>query len=237
MGSQLHAMRINKVLAGGRFLVYSVGFCRLLYWHSVQCCRAFKNGVPWRETLGLGVHHMPWCLYYSIVFRFHPSSIIYTSSKFIQVNCSIFHPSQSKFTFLYVIHVQWSIFPPSLSKFTYLYFMSVQFSMFHPSSFIYCIFHPSSFIYMSSKFIYLYVIQVHLSTVHPSSVIYSSSKFCYLYPSSVSVCFSDSAVDELLKSDHTRWCAPAISCFLIPINYRYNPLIKPWYWSYVRQLS
>lgn len=36
---------INKVLAGGRFLVYSVGFCRLLYWHSVQCCRACKDGA------------------------------------------------------------------------------------------------------------------------------------------------------------------------------------------------
>ncbi|CAL1127382.1 unnamed protein product [Cladocopium goreaui] len=36
---------VIKVLAGGRFLVYSVGFCRLLYWHSVQCCRACKDGA------------------------------------------------------------------------------------------------------------------------------------------------------------------------------------------------
>ena len=35
----------------------------------------------------------------------------------------------------------------------------------------------------------------------------------------------------------TRWCPPVISWFIIPINYRYNPLINPSYWTYLHQLS
>ena len=35
----------------------------------------------------------------------------------------------------------------------------------------------------------------------------------------------------------TRWYPLVISWFIIPMNYRYNPLINPSYWTYLHQVS
>ena len=45
--------------------------------------------------------------------------------------------------------------------------------------------------------------------------------------------------EETIKNHwFIRWCPHSYVCwFIIPINYRYNPLINPSYWTYVHKLS
>ena len=56
--------RNRVILAVARVFVYTLGFCRLLYWHGRQACIAYRQKVPWHFN---PLKSWPWKLHFARV--------------------------------------------------------------------------------------------------------------------------------------------------------------------------